>query len=236
MPSGVGHAVAVRVAEVASCTRACSTSRSEHEWAKVLRLSTTSPRRPLHAQQSLQAEGTGRRGLQPASEWRAHGGDSSQEPCLGMVVHGNVAVTSYRGVHAVDGAGGLRRDEEELGGAGDNGGCGMGPMSRSGRHAPKRRVWAVRGGRQPEWLIGSSLSQHRAGIGAGGRWPEQRRRGGLGIFPDTRAWPQREVEADRWAAMARDAGRVQFNGSGPLELRNGFLILDKGFPLLQNRK
>jgi hypothetical protein len=116
----------------------------------------------------------------------------------------------------------------------------------------------VRGGRQPEWLIGSSLSQHRAGISAGGRWSEQTRRGGLGIFPDARARPQREVEADRWAAMARgahkavaqrerererelaervhDAGRVWFNGSGPLELRNGFLILDKGFPLLQNRK
>jgi hypothetical protein len=42
-----------------------------------------------------------------------------------MVVHGNVAVTSYRGVHAVDGAGGLRRDEEELCGAGDSGGSGM---------------------------------------------------------------------------------------------------------------
>jgi hypothetical protein len=44
---------------------------------------------------------------------------------------------------------------------------------------------------------------------------------------------QREREPVEWA---RDAGRVQVNGSGPIEIRNGFLNLDKGFPLLQNRK
>jgi hypothetical protein len=87
------------------------------------------------------------------------------------------------------------------------------------------------------------------------RWLEQRRRGGLGIFP-RRTGPTTErgggrpvgrngtqgpegsgAEREREPAeRVRDAGRVRFNGSGPLELRNGFLILDKGFPLLRNRK
>jgi hypothetical protein len=44
---------------------------------------------------------------------------------------------------------------------------------------------------------------------------------------------EREREREReLAERVHDAGRVWFNGSGPLELRNGFLILDKGFPLL----
>jgi hypothetical protein len=32
------------------------------------------------------------------------------------------------------------------------------------------------------------------------------------------------------------SGRVRVNGSGPIEIRNGFLNLDNGFPILQNRK
>jgi hypothetical protein len=89
-------------------------------------------------------------------------------------------------------------------------------------------------------------------LAAGGR-----NRGGAGdwgFFSPMCGPSHRAVEADRWAATAhgahkavaqrgrepaervRDAGRVRFNGSVPLELRNGFLILDKGFPLLQNRK
>jgi hypothetical protein len=32
------------------------------------------------------------------------------------------------------------------------------------------------------------------------------------------------------------SGQVQVNGFGPIEIRNGFLNLDKGFPILQNRK
>jgi hypothetical protein len=65
----------------------------------------------------LKRQGEQRRWLRLASEWRARGGDSSQGACLGMVVHGNVAVRSCSGVHAMDGTGGLRRDEEELSGA-----------------------------------------------------------------------------------------------------------------------
>jgi hypothetical protein len=47
----------------------------------------------------------------------------------------------------------------------------------------------------------------RGGIGAGGWWPEQGTGvGDWGFFsPDVRTQPQREVEADRWAAMARGA-------------------------------
>jgi hypothetical protein len=51
------------------------------------------------------------------------------------------------------------------------------------------------------------------------------------------AGPRRQWRREREPAeRVRDAGWVWFNGSGPLELRNGFLILDKGFPLLRNRK
>jgi hypothetical protein len=83
-----------------------------------------------------------------------------------------------------------------------------------------------------------------------------RNRGGAGdwgFFPDARARPHREVEADRWAVTARGAhkavaqrgraseagsrcGSGAVNGSGPIELRNGFLNLDKSFPILHNRK
>jgi hypothetical protein len=55
--------------------------------------------------------------LRSASEWKARGGDSSQGTCLGMVVHGNVVVRSCSDVHTADGVGGLRHNEEELGGA-----------------------------------------------------------------------------------------------------------------------
>jgi hypothetical protein len=114
--------VAVRATEVAS--RACAhyAGLSGREWEKALRLSMTSPRRPLRERDTrgtrmLKRQGRQRCWLWPASQWRAHGGDSSQGPSFGMVVHHNVAVWSYSDVHASDGAGGLRRNEEELGGA-----------------------------------------------------------------------------------------------------------------------
>jgi hypothetical protein len=76
-----------------------------------------------------------------------------------------------------------------------------------------------------------------------------------GFFsPDVRARPQRErwrpTSGPQWltgptkqwhtegkpAERVLDTGRVRVNGSGPIEIRNGFLNLDKGFPILQNRK
>jgi hypothetical protein len=55
--------------------------------------------------------------------------------------------------------------------------------------------------------------------------------------PQRHMGPTRQWRGDREPAeQVRDVGRVRFNGSSPLELRNGFLILDKGFPLLKNRK
>jgi hypothetical protein len=59
-----------------------------------------------------------------------------------------------------------------------------------GPRQPVRRILVQRGGQnRRRWPM--------AGTGHG--------HGGLGIFLDVRAQPQREVEADRWAATARGA-------------------------------
>jgi hypothetical protein len=91
-------------------------SSSERDWLARMRVWARNERCTKHTRK-LKWHGRQRRWLRPVSEWRARGGDSSQGTCLGMVVHGNVAVRSCSGVHAMDGTGGLRRDEEELSGA-----------------------------------------------------------------------------------------------------------------------
>jgi hypothetical protein len=65
----------------------------------------------------LKRQGRQRHWLRPASEWRARGGDSSQGPCRCVGVRGDVATMLCSGGHVAEGAGGIRHDEEELGGA-----------------------------------------------------------------------------------------------------------------------
>jgi hypothetical protein len=117
MPSkGVGKGAAARhdiahaaTARMTEFTGGGNWSARTHAWAR-------SERCARHTCM-LKRQGGQQRSLRPASEWRARGGDwqSLQGPCLGMVVHRHVAVRSCSGVHAADGAGGIRRDEEELG-------------------------------------------------------------------------------------------------------------------------